>query len=465
MKVKFYKINKKINSTFTPSGGTELDVNLKSPSSIINPVLELQAYGDYNYCYIERFNRYYFINDIRFIDSLWLYSLNVDVLASFKNDIGNSELYVLRSASNYDLTIRDSMYNNKLATSYNYQSLGSYYPTFNDGFYVVSVAGTNLTTGGQIYYQLTPSNFQTLITELFTSADGYQWGDLPQGVINSVMNPMQYITSARWFNQSFSAKSYNVNINAGNWQSSAKGDILSGADVDTGMIINAQIPKHPKASTRGEYLNMQPFTKYELLIGNIGLINIPNEALIGKNYIHTKQYADFITGKGLMKVYALETLPSAPITPTDNEKLIANIEYQAGIPISLTADNTGSGIMQFGLGALQTALGVGFGIPNVAGEGLGGMVSGAVSLIQPSINTKGNVGGLIDYQTRRSFRTTFLDIQDEDLENLGRPCCKKLRINTLSGFVQCETGNIVSNATESEKNSISSYLTTGFFYE
>lgn len=96
------KIGKNLTNDF-PLFGTLRDV-----TNIINPVIliELNDIGNYNYCYIPDFNRYYFITDITVIRTgLFAISLMVDVLESFQTDIKNLSVILLNTqnvgSSNY----------------------------------------------------------------------------------------------------------------------------------------------------------------------------------------------------------------------------------------------------------------------------------------------------------------------------------------------------------------------------
>lgn len=61
-----------------------------------------------NYVYIPDFNRYYFINDITSVrQNLWRLTLHVDVLMSYKNEIGNTKAFVIRNEFNFDPMVRD----------------------------------------------------------------------------------------------------------------------------------------------------------------------------------------------------------------------------------------------------------------------------------------------------------------------------------------------------------------------
>lgn len=88
------KIGKNLTNDFSISG------TLRDATNIINPVIliELNEIGNYNYCYISSFNRYYFITDITVIRTgLYAISLMVDVLESFKTDIKNLSVILLNT--------------------------------------------------------------------------------------------------------------------------------------------------------------------------------------------------------------------------------------------------------------------------------------------------------------------------------------------------------------------------------
>lgn len=71
----------------------ELEFNLKSDNSIIQPILILKNYIGGNYCYIDEFKRYYYINDVRVLKGgLYELHLNVDVLMTYKDTIINNPI-------------------------------------------------------------------------------------------------------------------------------------------------------------------------------------------------------------------------------------------------------------------------------------------------------------------------------------------------------------------------------------
>lgn len=82
--------NNKINKAL--SNGTILTGTMRDSSSIISPVIlvEGSSFNEYNYAYIPQFDRYYFIKEItNYRNNLWILTLEVDVLMSFKSSILN----------------------------------------------------------------------------------------------------------------------------------------------------------------------------------------------------------------------------------------------------------------------------------------------------------------------------------------------------------------------------------------
>lgn len=105
MRIKLYKVyneenklNKTLNSELVLTG------SLKTKVSVFNPIIMLKSVNfnflEYNYCFIEDFNRYYFIEDIE-INALTLFEIRLreDVLMSFNSDIKNMTVQINESSN------------------------------------------------------------------------------------------------------------------------------------------------------------------------------------------------------------------------------------------------------------------------------------------------------------------------------------------------------------------------------
>lgn len=98
----------------TLSAGLNFSVTLKDDTSILNPVLLLASptpITNYNYMYIQDFNRYYFIDDIRSVrNGQWEVSAHVDVLQTYANAILSNTAVIKRQKNLYNLYLDDPEY-------------------------------------------------------------------------------------------------------------------------------------------------------------------------------------------------------------------------------------------------------------------------------------------------------------------------------------------------------------------
>lgn len=100
MKILLYKnTSESIRVDKTLTNEYEFTGTLKEGTSVINPIVKLNAFNlsSYNYAYIQSIGRYYYITDIKSVKyGLWEISMHVDVLMSYKNAIRNS-LAIIKS--------------------------------------------------------------------------------------------------------------------------------------------------------------------------------------------------------------------------------------------------------------------------------------------------------------------------------------------------------------------------------
>lgn len=107
MDANFYLYTGKLNelNKELPTG-TIIDCVLKQKSNTINFDLILNKKIDnfnYNYCYIPKLNKYYFISNVTIINNnVILLSLKVDVLMSYKNILLETKARIKECDNNYN---------------------------------------------------------------------------------------------------------------------------------------------------------------------------------------------------------------------------------------------------------------------------------------------------------------------------------------------------------------------------
>lgn len=102
-------INKSI-STLTTVTGT-----LKEDTSIIDPVIKIQGdisnFTRCNYMFIPKFNRYYYVTDLRSImNNIFEISGHVDVLTTYQEAIRNNNAIIRRQENDWNLYLNDGSF-------------------------------------------------------------------------------------------------------------------------------------------------------------------------------------------------------------------------------------------------------------------------------------------------------------------------------------------------------------------
>lgn len=465
----FYTFSKRINSTMQPSGGTNYSIELKAGSSAINPTIKLDVGQSgnptaYNYAYISEFNRYYHIRDWRWEERLWVADLTSDPLASFKTNIGSYTAYVSRAAAAYDGDIMDAYYPAKAEITEIKQDAtvdpGFIRPdithSINDGTFVVGVQGKNAAqNGGAVtYYAVKPAAISA-ITDYLLDPQNYNIMDIEEDLLKCIFNPMQFIVSCLWF--PFSMILGSDHIEVGWW------DI----NMPTGMQVckvlsdpvytrnvTYPIPKHPQAATRGNYLNMQPYSQYMINAGPWGAIPIDNRQLLDESSLSCVMNIDLMTGTGRLSIVGKNSLV-----------YIEDHVAQIGVPVQLGQNMLNQGALFNGIGSGVGTIGSAVGLHpgSMLTNGLAAIYDVAsLTQAQPvSVSSNGSMA----FNTLFNIVGRFLTIVDEDRASRGRPLCKPRQISGLSGYILCEDADPQIPCTSQELSQIVSYMNNGFYYE
>lgn len=476
MNIQLYTLAKKTNSTMRPTGtGRVVGIQLKSPCSILSPVLEGATYYPENYCYIPDWRRYYFINEKTYINGAWTYELSCDVLATYRTEIGSTSMFALRSATEFDGALIDSMYPIKAVNTMREMSFGEI-KSFRDGYFVVAVIGANFNNGGEIIYQMNAMTFQSILTELLVWANQQDWTGIPQGAKLSVMNPTQYITSCRWYPYPFDVRldendqPYEVSIKAGLWESQTLVNIVSSyASVPKETYTLSDIPKHPQSDTLGVNLNLKPYSRYVLELGCFGCIELDPSLLVNCSTIQIDIYVDQWTGMGKARVLGVYN---------DGEfrrwKLLAHQEHKYGVDIPLASSEgiSPNDIITTVAGAVTFLLGFGSigsaGAVFKMGAGLGTVAHGISSMesSMTGINVAtSTVGAMMNHQIYKRLYAYFNTRVVGDRTNDGRPLMEMRTPASLGGYMLMAKGIVQIPASEEESNEVNRFMVSGFYYE
>ena len=465
-RVKFTRFAKRVNSTLQPGGSYdwgEFDCILKEGCSTVNPTIGIQfssgfCPAGYNYAYISDFGRYYFIKEWYFENRIWYARMRSDPLASFKAKIASYNGYVVRSAAAFDGDIVDMLYPAQAEASYRSQNaigFDGWVSDFDKGHYVLGIIGKDngQNGGGVTYYSATPSQMRSLVNYMLkptTFSDLYGTiDDISEDLLKCIFNPLQYIVSCMWFPTT--PITQNGSCNVGWWTVSGLG-IKPLSTLTWGRNCSWNIPKHPQAAARGNYLNMPPFSTYHLYAGPWGIIPVDNSNLIGVTSLQGQWKIDYMTGSGKLRLYR-------------GESCIGEYVAQVGVPIQLGQNVLNQGALSNAVTAPANA------ISSAVQGDIGGIISNAYTgimdaaqLTQGVLSTVGS-NGSFTYENTFKLIGKFFNTVGEDLASRGRPLCQPRTLGSLAGYIMCADADPAIDCTDEELNQIVNYLNTGFYME
>lgn len=476
MQVIFYNFNKKINSTARPTlSGTTIDCIIKDGSSQLSPTIRIKwssgAAPVYNYAYIAAFGaRYYFVSDWTFEERQWTARLTVDVLATYKTSIGGLSKYVLRSASAENVDAIDTAYSS--ISGYDTVELDSTpalgWSTYGSagGSFVATVVGEqNEVSGNNVsIYSLKGTQLQTLIANMINKmslAANQLSGNDTWTVLKQIMqlpfafttDVTQFLKNVMWFPFEFSNGGYVKDVYLGPYKAIQTGALVSNPiHIDSVSISLAGVL--PTGTRKWEY--MAPYGEYYLNFPPFGMIPIDAADVLNGTEIEIDVRTDAMSGLGFLSVtHYNQTTGEVRAIAQKTAQVGVTIPYGGWAPNYTGAISGAMGVLvaanagEYGKFMMPSAIG-----NAIASGGFTGYSAGTSSGGASIIGTSPKIFGRI----RRHV--------DIDPNELGYPLCEIRQINTLSGYVKVQDGDITSlTATDSELMQVKSYLEGGFFYE
>lgn len=471
MQATFYVFAKRVTSTARPTGGTQLSITLKGECSIIAPVITIKSISDptqYNYLYIPDFKRYYFVNNWTWTAGLWQATCKEDALATWRTEISNSTEYVVRSSAKQDGTIIDNLYPCKtipksVKTEFD---TGFLKPTGTDaGKYVLGVVSKNANSfGGVTYYAMSGGNMRALMHKLL---DDISYTEVSETELSAqlekvLFDPTEYIKSSIYIPYNLADILANAplvkTIEVGWWSFDIPAWIVggaSGAMVDT-KVVTINMPQHPQALDRGNYVNASPYMTRELYYPPFGVIPINTALTCAYTVLRITTQIEITTGNAACRVVAV------------GGATVAECYAQVGVPIrisriALSPDFSVGGAIKTGAAALAGGL-TKFFSGQYGDDVVNGILDGAQAA-NATVTGTGSSGSVLPYYMDAYLITTYYTIVDDDNEHRGRPLCKKLRLGSLMGYMMIADPDITLPSTSAELDEIRTYMTTGFYLE
>ena len=466
MKIKYWtNFSKRKNSTKQPldAQAIEVDIHLKDNCSIINPVIETTSLPiNANYFYIDDFKRYYFLdNTERTSNTIKNMAAEVDVLATYKSQIGSTSAMIAYSSTGWDQWKIDSRLPVKVTKTLDDNSNS---PAAFDysGTFILTVVNDQSNTGMTAQYAITASSLRAMAVDLFNNS----------GLITELKEYLaaawDSIVCCKWIPFSTSdAPGSLVQVKLGKSNVNANGYLLSNPCYKS-YPCTISIPW-----TYTDFRKASPFTSLAAWLPGYGLIELNPSDLVGLSSIKFDFRVDWSCGDVCCQI-------KDPVDGT----VFQSIEYNVAVDVPLsnytidvagivsnTTSLVGGAVGTMASAPMAVATGnvaqLASGFSNLAANG----VNSILAANKREVSFKGGIGGRATISEGLdvviySFSQDTEDPNDVNyIAKIGRPVGVVGTISSHSGYVQCDGASCDMPGTAIEKDRVNAYLNSGFFYE
>lgn len=443
MDILFYNLSKRENSTLRPPGaGDYRSVFLKEGTSIYNPTFVMaDDVTEYNYC--QWGERYYYIRDIVVAkNQRFEVECALDVLATFKEEIGNVSAFSLYASSGFNDGIPDDRLSTVDTATIQSSNLGLFDAGATDGTYILQYATSSSTKGPCGILWLSDSDAKVVSAALNETG----FNDFLDNFAKQLVGAYDALISCRYVPLNW----YALGTSGG-----TKSVVLAGyATRAAGKVPSDIVTYEGSISIPWQYSdfrNLSPYTSLLLYLPAYGFLEINPADVIGKSSLEISATCDGITGDVFYVV--------------DN---IARCSTNISSPIAIGTTGTNS-------------FGVAGGLVSAGANLLGGNVMGAsadlfgaaLASVQRTVGVCGSNGGLagVFANIGNSGMTVRLysichntsDNPADMAASHGRPV--RAVQGVVSGYNQFVNASVNCNAPDMIKQQINAYMNGGFFYE
>ena len=451
---------KRKNSTKQPSAGTSLTVILKEGTSIESPTFLIT--GDhFDIVYVEAFsNHYYFVTDIKSVkNGLTEISCKMDVLATFKSDIGSYTAFIERCDYYNNPMLPDplvAVYNDEV--TYFSSTAGSYFFSTTGIFILCCINNKGSEAGYCSYYVLNAATLQNVAQYCSNAWDsGNPSIGLTDWIQSYFLKTFESIVDCIWLPVDMS-KVVGTSIE----------NILIGVDdigisgkriTDSTVILGSASLAIPGSYT--DFRKGPPYTTGKLFIPMYGMIDFNPLDFEGGD-VNCVIYCDVATGDAVCYI------------KTDLGRIISTITYNIAVQcpigkVGANATGTIGGILStagniVAAAATHGATSVGAGLAASASA-----INTIATAVAPTVSVKGGKGGRA-LSRNTDFSITIIEKVTNDPAELrtthGQIWMREGQISaTIGGYVQCSNASVPIAGMEAERDEINNFLNSGFYYE
>lgn len=451
-------------------------VDIISPSFIV----ELYTVPTYNYVYIPKFNRYYYITGITNVrNNVWEISCDVDVLMSFKDNILSLSCMISRNEFEFDLNIEDKYAVSEYGVQYNSIVLETNVftdfrkTTFNDNFYFVLniITTENLPDKyyDQVAYSIRYEPFLIKPNSQYLSSTGYnakyllnakQVNEtlkatvenefLANSIISLRLYPINFIDSKMNFYDDLPLLPIKLINNTYLVDSRQPSENVSKFKRISNYYSNVYTVYYnyiiPSVLSELSFLDYQPYRKLFIRLPYYGVFKL-DERYVNKQ-INIYIVIDYDTGIATYLLFG------------DN-KLLDEITFKIGIDIGISTSNIQkNNIAEMSLAIKSTAR-----VGTAVGELVGGIATGNIGMVLGGFSGAINAGAdaianslsIVDEITKSNANGSMnslyikndieiIDIRHKVVENygsseynhsFGRPLQKPKLLSNVKGFTRC----------------------------
>lgn len=436
MQITLYSFSKRENSTKRPTGGSVVECVLKESTSIYTPSFRLNTNpSNYNYC---KWNdRYYYITD-SFIERTGVYRIecSIDILATWKEDIGNTTAFIKYATTGYDESMLDDRLSSKDDVIINRNS-GELFTGYPSG-YVVGYIGEQGSASPVV--GLTESQLITLQNAIQSSAFSEFLSNPGNSLSKILTDTASAITSCRYLPKIGIGGDKPV-VLAGGYDTG-----ITGKEIDIALpnTLNINIPWN---FPENDFRNRSRYTNVYVYLPAYGYAQLNTDDLLGISSLSITALLDSTVGVIAYDVGG-----------------IFKAEADISTPVQISTVTQGN--------ALGTLAGVAGGLAGIfMGNhfaAMGSLFGANVASMMTNVGSVGSLGSHSSWSIKSEVQIIVLshdtNIPPSSMANVqGRPCMKVKNIE--AGYNECVNASVDCDAPERYKTAINSMLNGGFYYE